>query len=167
MSTKRYNVFVGSTYQDLKEYRKAVENAILCKGMYPIGMEYFGASEKRPIEECLENVRKSDVYVGLFAARYGSIDTKTGKSFTQLEFEEAENIGLPCYAFFMDLKKQKIFYEHVDFGEKFEKLEGLKKYIQLNLTVATFTTPEDLGAKVMQSLDKFTQNIKKKKTQDK
>ena len=58
-------------------------------------MEFFGALPETPKEECLRLVRSANVYVGIFGLRYGFIDTESGKSLTQLEYEEAQAMRLP------------------------------------------------------------------------
>lgn len=42
---KKYQVFVSSTYEDLQEERKAVIEALLQMNCFPVGMEYFNASD--------------------------------------------------------------------------------------------------------------------------
>jgi len=41
---KKYQVFVSSTYKDLKEERMAVTHLLLKMGFIPVGMEQFPAS---------------------------------------------------------------------------------------------------------------------------
>jgi len=43
---KRYQVFVSSTYGDLKEERKAVIQAVVEQNCIPAGMELFPAAVK-------------------------------------------------------------------------------------------------------------------------
>ena len=43
---KKYQVFVSSTYEDLKEERKAITQALLESNCIPAGMELFPASNK-------------------------------------------------------------------------------------------------------------------------
>ena len=58
-SKKKYQVFVSSTYEDLKEERKEVMQALLELDCIPSGMELFPAADddqwtliKRVINEC-------------------------------------------------------------------------------------------------------------------
>ena len=43
----KYQVFVGSTYEDLKEERSQVIKAILEMGHIPVGMEMFSAGDEQ------------------------------------------------------------------------------------------------------------------------
>ena len=82
-------VFISSTFEDLADHRRAVWQLLEDFNASVRGMEQFGARPDAPLQTCLAEVEQSDVYVGIIAFRAGSIDTETGKSFTQLEYEHA------------------------------------------------------------------------------
>lgn len=95
---KRYQVFVSSTYEDLRNERQEVMQALLELDCIPSGMELFPAADedqwsliKRVIDEC-------DYYVIICAGRYGSIGP-TGLSFTEMEYRYAIETGKPTLAF--------------------------------------------------------------------
>jgi len=48
-----YHVFISSTYTDLVEYRKTVQNAIRQLDAIDVSMEHFGARDEQPVDECL------------------------------------------------------------------------------------------------------------------
>ncbi len=52
-------------------------------------MEYFYDSERTSKEVCLEELQTSDVVIGINGERYWSIDVETGKSITEIEFDDA------------------------------------------------------------------------------
>ena len=82
-------VFVSSTYEDLMEYREAVQSAILARGYQPLMMEHFNPEGEPPKEECLKRLREADTVVAIYAFRYGSILKGEKKSITELEYELA------------------------------------------------------------------------------
>ena len=43
---KKYQIFISSTYEDLKTARKKVQDAILSMYHFPVGMELFGAADE-------------------------------------------------------------------------------------------------------------------------
>ena len=88
-SEKKYQVFVSSTYEDLQEERKKVMEALLQMNCFPVGMEYFNASDSSQWEVIKSLIRECDYYVLIVAGRYGSIEEESGKSYTQKEFEYA------------------------------------------------------------------------------
>ena|SRR5215475_15305293 len=57
-------VFVSSTYEDLKEHRKAVRDALHRLETIVRGMEDFGSKTKTPKDECLKAVQSCKVYIG-------------------------------------------------------------------------------------------------------
>src|SRR4051812_34928536 len=98
-SVKHTKFFVGSTYEDLKEHRvKCISVMGRLRnefGIDCIAMENFGADDRSPKERCLDGVRDADVYIGIFGMCYGYIDEESGKSITELEYDEAQRIKLP------------------------------------------------------------------------
>ena len=48
-------------------------DALRKSGYNVIAMEEYVATDRRPVEKCLTDVARADVYVGLFAFRYGYI----------------------------------------------------------------------------------------------
>ena len=95
---KRYQVFISSTYSDLKEERSRVMQTIMSLNCIPAGMELFPASTaeqftfiKRIIDDC-------DYYILIVGGRYGSL-TDEGISYTEKEFEYAKEKRLPILAF--------------------------------------------------------------------
>lgn len=95
---KRLQVFVSSTFSDLREERQAAVEAILAAGHIPAGMELFAAGDESQMEVIKQWIDESDVYLLILGGRYGSIDSKSGKSYTQLEYEYALNKGKPLFA---------------------------------------------------------------------
>lgn len=96
---KKYQVFVSSTYEDLQEERKAVMEALLQMNCFPVGMEYFNASDESQWEVIKQLIDECDYYVLIVAGRYGSVEETTGKSYTQKEFEYAVSKGVPVISF--------------------------------------------------------------------
>ncbi|CAN7451796.1 DUF4062 domain-containing protein [Acidovorax sp. LjRoot194] len=95
---KRYQVFVSSTYEDLRAERQEVMQALLELDCIPSGMELFPAADeeqwsliKRVIDEC-------DYYIIICAGRYGSV-APSGLSYTEMEYRYALETGKPTLAF--------------------------------------------------------------------
>ena len=95
---KRYQVFVSSTFTDLKDERRAVMQALLELNCIPAGMELFPASTddqwtliQRVIDDC-------DYYLVIVGGRYGSMDAQ-GISYTEKEYDYAVQQGTPVMGF--------------------------------------------------------------------
>lgn len=106
---KKLQVFISSTYTDLIEERQAAVQAVLDAGHIPAGMELFKAGNTSQLETIYKWIDNSDVYMLILGGRYGSIEEKTGKSYTQLEYEYAIRKGLPIFSVVLrnDFVKQK------------------------------------------------------------
>lgn len=158
-SQERINVpiFVSSTYEDLVPYRDEVERCIIRMNQTIRGMEFFGSNPESPLEVCLKTVRESKIYVGIIGMRYGSILDESGKSFTELEYEEAVKNSIPSLIYILD-ENHPIAPKFMDTGEKARRLEDFKTRLRRTHMVSTFTTPSDLGKKVVQDL---TEELKK------
>ncbi len=98
MKDKKLQVFVSSTYTDLKEERQAAVEAILSSGNIPAGMELFAAGDESQMTVIERWIDESDVYLLILGGRYGSIEKKSGLSYTQLEYQYALSKGKPLFA---------------------------------------------------------------------
>lgn len=94
MSDTKYQVFISSTYEDLKEERRAVEQTIIRAGDFPVGMEAFPAADEEQFSFIKSIIKQCDYYVLIISGRYGSL-ALDGKSYTQKEYEYAKEIGVP------------------------------------------------------------------------
>lgn len=72
----RYQVFVISTYVDLKEERRLVSTAILKMGHFPAGMEMFPATDDEQFEYIRSVIDLCDYYVLIIGGRYGSLSAQ-------------------------------------------------------------------------------------------
>jgi len=157
----RVNVFISSTFSDLVTYRQAVSNAILDAGMHPIGMENFVSSPKQVADNVYQYFEISDAFIGIYAHRYGSCpdsDFEYGNgrdwpkeiSFPHMEYLWAQEQQLPILIFLM--AEDALQEVDLEVGETREKLVSLKIELRRNHTVKTFTTAEELRAKVVLGL---------------
>src|SRR2546421_13076150 len=70
-----------------------------------IAMEDYVATDQRPLKKCLTDVASCDLYVGLFAWRYGYIPSEGNpehKSITELEYRKATLLKKGCLIFLLD-----------------------------------------------------------------
>ena len=73
ISQARYQVFVSSTYEDLREERQQATQAVLETSCFPSGMELFPASDDTQWELIKRVIEESDYYIVIVAGRYGSL----------------------------------------------------------------------------------------------
>lgn len=96
---KRYQVFVSSTYEDLKDERREVVQALLELDCFPCGMELFQAEDEDSWSIIQRVIEESDYYIVIVGGRYGSIHPESKKSYTQMEYEFAVERNKPVLAF--------------------------------------------------------------------
>jgi hypothetical protein len=95
---KVYQVFVSSTYSDLKDERRRVSETLAKAGYIPAGMELFPATDQQQLEFIKRVIDRCDYYVVILGGRYGSLaDDKI--SYTEKEYEYATSTGIPVLAF--------------------------------------------------------------------
>lgn len=99
---KRYQVFVSSTYTDLKDERKSIIETLLNAKYIPAGMEMFSASNDEQFKYIKKIIDNCDYYVLIVGARYGTINPTTGISFTEQEYDYAVSKDIPVLAFLHD-----------------------------------------------------------------
>ncbi|MBP1910336.1 energy-coupling factor transporter ATP-binding protein EcfA2 [Methanolobus bombayensis] len=112
-------------------------------------MEHFTAEDKRPLDKCLEAVASCDLYIGIFAWRYGYIPPGENRSITELEYRKAQDAGIECLIFLVD-KKTPWSPENMDLDkpESMKKLASLKQELSEKHQRDTFSSIESLESKV-------------------
>jgi hypothetical protein len=95
---KRLQVFVSSTYLDLKDERQSAVKAILEAGHIPAGMELFTSGDESQLEVIKQWIDASDVYLLILGGRYGSVEENSQKSYTHIEYEYAMSLKKPLFA---------------------------------------------------------------------
>lgn len=142
---KKYQVFVSSTLEDLKDERDQIIKAVLEMGHIPVGMELFSAADEDQWKVIARTIDGVDYYVVIVAHRYGSV-TPEGISYTEKEFGYAVSKGVPILGFVIDdaapWPKSKI----EDDNKKAKKLIAFKSKIKARL-IQFWQSKEDLHGK--------------------
>ena len=149
-------VMISSTALDLPEHRKVVLDACLRQSMFPVMMEQLAAVDADAIEESLRIVNEADIYLGIFAYRYGYIPKGYDISITEMEYKCALERGIPCLIFLMD-KDHPVKPTDVETGDGAIKLGAFKKHLEVEHVVNFFKSPAELQAQVIDSLSKLRQ----------
>ena len=84
---KKYQVFISSTYTDLIEERKKMQEILLMADCIPAGMEAFVATNDEQFNVIKKVIDLCDYYVLIIGGRYGSVNEKTGLSYTEMEYD--------------------------------------------------------------------------------
>jgi len=155
-------VFVSSTYEDMVDYRQAVINALNDLEIIPRAMEQFVSSPDKALNVVLAEVRRCQIFIALVAMRYGSIHKETGKSYSELEYDEAIKNGIPVLAFVIDENECPILPKFVDIGEEAEKLKTFKKILDSQRYTSRFRSMDNLKELVVRALKNYIGSESKK-----
>jgi hypothetical protein len=93
----KYQIFVSSTFEDLREERDIAIRTILEMGQIPVGMEMFSAGDEEQWELIKRQIDDSDYYLLILAYRYGSMDGAV--SYTEKEYDYAVSTKVPVLSF--------------------------------------------------------------------
>lgn len=151
MAKKKYQVFVSSTFTDLKDERQSVSRAILNLGHIPAGMELFPATDTDQLSFIKKVIDDCDYYLLIIGGRYGSV-TDEGLSYTELEYQYAVESKKPVLAFLhADTTELKSKLVESD-PKKMEKLESFGNIVKTGRIVEFWTSIENLESKALVAL---------------
>lgn len=147
---KKYQVFVSSTYEDLRIERQEVIHALLELDCIPSGMELFPAADEDQWSLITGVIDECDYYILILAGRYGSTNND-GIGYTEMEYRYALNTGKPIISFLHKdpdslLKKNT---EKTEAGQK--NFQAFRNLAQQKMC-KYWNTATELGSVVSRSL---------------
>jgi len=158
-------IYLSSTFQDLKDHREEVARSLRQLRHEVVGMEEYVADGSRPLAKCLrdiagdaaQNLPPCDLYVGLFAKRYGYVPDEAANpekwSITEAEYRTALGAfgAERCLIFLLDPKTPWAEeFMDVATGENGAgaKIKALREELGKAHTVSFFKGPTDLAGVV-------------------
>jgi hypothetical protein len=142
------HVFVSSTWLDLRPERLAAEAALgRMRETKFAGMEYFGSRDEDTHATSLDEVDRSQVYIGIIGGRYGS-------GITEAEYRRARGRKLHCFIYLKEEDCITPETREAD-ADKAGLLVALKDELRRNHIVTPFSSPADLAAKVTADLHRW------------
>jgi hypothetical protein len=155
----RHQVFVSSTYLDLKEERQAAVEAILRASHIPAGMELFAAEDRRQLDVIKTWIDESDIYCLIVGSRYGSIEPDSGLSYTEFEYRYALEQGKPAFA--LVLSDAAVDAKHRELGARAsdapDKLKAFKAFVMQRI-VRTVDNSDQIKLSIQESIQTLTRN---------
>jgi hypothetical protein len=146
----RYQVFVSSTYEDLRTERQQATQAILEAGYFPSGMELFPASDDTQWELIKRVIEESDYYIVIVGGKYGTIGP-TGISYTEMEYDYAVEKKIPVLGFVRaDIEAVPAKLVEAEPAKR-QRLDAFRSKV-MSRTCRKFSDPLELGMAVMKSL---------------
>ena len=144
------SVFLSSTFEDMKEYRKAIIDRIIKRRMVPICMENWGANANKVTSVITDEVKKADIYLGIFGTRYGYVDENTNMSMTEIEYREALASNKPILVYIAKNAK-----DDITTGDNSQKMLELLTEIGKERIVYYFNSIDQLGEQVFADLERY------------
>jgi HEAT repeat protein len=147
-------VYISSTYDDLREHREKVYRVLRQLGQDVVAMEDYVAADQRPLDKCLADVAACNLYVGIFAHRYGYVPehgNPGGCSITELEYRHAGDMGIPRLVFLLDVKtawppeRMDVFTGE---GEQGARIRELRAELGRECLASFFSNADELAQKV-------------------
>lgn len=158
-------VFLSSTSKDLLAFRQKAEKAInSLDGYHCIAMENFGARDAAAEDYCPDLVGECDLFVLLLGPTYGSCPKHTDKSYTELEYERAVELGKSHLVF----ASAKHFNVPQDLllalsPDTFHKAKDFRSRVGEPRIWGEFATPDELDALISRAIPNWE---KKQQQQD-
>lgn len=157
--TRRLSIFLSSTSKDLEHYRDQLADTIVQLGMYPITMQAFTPTGDNPVQMSYNYLQEADVFVGIYANRYGYIpdsdvsyttadgaqrqpDGETG--ITHMEYQWAREREIPLLLYVMENAETQPNANPVDR----RRAAAFREMILEQHVVGFFSTQEELARKV-------------------
>lgn len=144
-------IFVSSVQSEFAEERDTlrdyIRDDVLMRRFFDVFVFLFEdapAADRSPDHLYLEEVGRSDIYLGLFGHEYGSEDS-TGISPTEREFDHATRVG----------SHRLVFLKIVNDSARYPKMQSLIAKAQSGLIRKRFNTIAELKAGVYAALVEY------------
>jgi hypothetical protein len=165
-SNKPLVVMISSTARDLPEHRKQLIEACLRQSILPKMMEHLAAEDVGAVAKSQAMIDEADIYLGIFAFRYGTVPKGYKTSITQMEYERAIERGIPRLIFLMG-DDHPVKPGDVETGPGAKKLERLKKRLRSDPHIINeFHSPDDLRANAINSLGEVKRRLEAKAAEE-
>ena len=127
----------------------------------PSGMEAFVATDNEQFEVIKKVIDLCDYYILIIGMRYGSINSSTGISYTEMEYEYAKEKGVPVLVFAIDdtidLPEEKREIE----DDKIKKLNAFRNKALSNRLASIWKSTDELSGKVAISIMRAKNEIER------
>jgi len=150
---KRYQVFISSTYADLKEERRRVMQTVMEMDCIPAGMELFPAADEEQFEFIKRVIDDCDYYLLIIGGRYGSL-TAEGISYTEKEYDYAVSKGIKVIGLIHENPEEIPLGKSEKEPALREKLGLFRKKVSTGRMVKFWKSADELPGLVSLSLSK-------------
>jgi len=150
---KRFQIFISSTYADLKEERAKVIQTIMELDCIPAGMEIFPAIDEEQFEFIKKVIDDCDYYLLIIGGRYGTL-SEEGISYTEMEYDYAISKGIKVIAFVHSNPDEIPIGKSEKDADLRTKLQQFRNKVSTNRLIKFWTNANELPGLVALSLSK-------------
>lgn len=150
---KRYQVFISSTYADLKDERAKVIQTIMELDCIPAGMEIFPAIDEEQFEFIKKVIDDCDYYILIIGGRYGSL-SEEGISYTEMEYDYAITKNIKVIAFIHSNPDEIPLGKSEKDSDLRQKLQEFRNKVTTNRLIRFWKNAEELPGLVALNLPK-------------
>lgn len=148
---EKYQFFISSTYEDLKEERNIAINIVMKQHQIPAGMELFGAMGEEQWNYIKREIDESDYYLLILAGKYGSLN-KDGISYTEAEYNYACETNKRIIAFlYEDINSLSVNNVEQDRKKK-KKLNEFRNRVKKDKLVEFWSDSHQLELKISSAI---------------
>lgn len=151
-------VVVSSTFKDLEKHRAVVTEALRMHELFAIDMkDHLADPDDDEISVSLKMVQKAAAYIGIISHRYGTIyecpeRNPQNHSISRMEFEKAQDLGLPTLIFVMSENHLVKPGEIESDPEKRKKLEAYRDLARKGRIYESFDNMQDFTKKAINAV---------------
>jgi hypothetical protein len=153
-------VYISSTREDLEEHRQEVAETLRASGFQVEGMEKYPARDDTPRTASQSDAAKCDIYLGIFAWRYGYVPEENNpeaKSITELEYSAAGRAEKPRLIFLLadDAPWPSSRRDAETEKDEGKRIRDLRNRLRTERWTGFFRSPDDLAKQVLISINQL------------
>lgn len=145
-------VFISSVTEELEEYWQAATAACVKLGFIPLTLEALDTS---PDAEPLNVIDDVDIFLGIYAHRYGFVPSGSDVSIIEMEYDRAVARGIPTLIFIASLDALL----PVEGGRAAERLNLFKERLRARHVVEVFRDVDSFRSLLLRSLSRLASGM--------
>ncbi len=141
MMGKKYQIFISSTFWDLSKQRKAAIEVVVDRGHLPVALERFPAKSEGDLKVITKAIDNCQLYIAILGHRYGEVIPGKSISYTEFEYNYAEERGLCILPFLLNEEEIKQRRANLDANNArdIEEVKNIKRLEKFHNRINAFS----------------------------
>ena len=145
----KYHIFIGSTFDDLKNERREIQRIIMELGHIPVSAEYLDSTSKNYKKLLEKTIEECDFFIAVIAYKYAPKGVKISPLETECNIAQKNNV--PVISLIINEKARWKASKKENETGHIKKLVELKKRLEQGIC-DTWLNPTDLCQKLQNQL---------------